>query len=305
MNKHEQPSESQVEIALKESEYHPNQQNIEFDSLKHEYSALNEELIESLKCIQKMNEALAFAKNKADESDRLKSAFLANILHEIGTPMNAIIGFSDLLMDTKVSEVRTEQFIQIINTSCRQLLSVIGDIIDISKIDAGQVSIDKELVNIHLLLKGIHTTFKKQVYKKEIKLIYRAKTKFSKLETETNPYKVKQVLCNLLRNAIKFTQQGKVEFGFDVKGKLIEFYVKDTGIGIVPKNHAMIFDRFRQVECTIDRLYGGNGLGLSIAKALVEKLGGAIMVNSELEKGSTFTFTIPLLRINRNRNMRI
>jgi signal transduction histidine kinase len=296
MNKHEQPSESQVEIALKESEYHSNQQNIEFDSLKHEYFALNEELIESLKCIQRMNEALAFAKNKADESDRLKSAFLANILHEIGTPMNAIIGFSDLLMDTEVSKVRTEQFIQIINTSCRQLLSVISDIIDISKIDAGQVSINKELVNIHLLLKDIHATYKKHVYKKEIKLFYRDKPEFSQLETETDPNKVKQVLCNLLRNAVKFTEQGKVEFGFDVKEDLIEFYVKDTGIGIMPKNHAMIFDRFRQVESTIDRLYGGNGLGLSIAKALVEKLGGTIKVNSELDKGSTFTFTIPLFR---------
>ncbi len=294
MNKYEQPSEIQAEIALLQSEYPLKQQNLEYDSLKHEYVALNEELIESLKCIQRMNEALAFAKNKADESDKLKSAFLANILHEIGTPMNAIIGFSDLLMDTKVSEVRTKQFIQIINTSCRQLLTVISDIIDISKIDAGQVSIENELVNIHLLLKDIHTTYKKQVYKKEIELIYHAKPEFSQLETETDPNKVKQVLCNLLNNAIKFTQQGEVEFGFDIKCHVIEFYVKDTGIGIAPKNHAMIFDRFRQVESTIDRLYGGNGLGLPIAKALVEKLGGTITVNSKLEEGSTFIFTIPV-----------
>jgi hypothetical protein len=294
MNKQKQPLKKQAEFTLKESEYYLIQQNVAFTSLKHEYLALNEELVESLRCIQRMNEALVQAKKKADESDKLKSAFLSNILHEIGTPMNAIIGFSDLLMDTKVSEIRTKQFIQIINTSCRQLLSVLRDIIDISKIDAGLVSLDIQFVNIHLLLKEIYATYKKLACKKNIKLIYHAKPEFSRLVTETDPNKVKQVLGNLLNNAIKFTQQGQVAFGFDVKGNLIEFYVKDTGIGIAPNNHAIIFDRFRQVESTIDRLYGGNGLGLSIAKTLVEILGGTIMVKSEYGKGSTFIFSIPV-----------
>lgn len=283
------------DFALKVSEQQLKKQNTEFNSLNKEYLALNDELKESLKRIQRMNEDLIYAKDKLEESDRLKSAFLTNILHEIRTPMNAIIGFSDLLMETKLSKVKTEKFVKIINVSCRNLNTVLSDIIDISRIDANESIIEKEIVNINFLLNEINTTYKKQGYNKGIELIYDVKSEFRELECETDLNKVKQVLCILLNNALKFTQQGEVIFGFDIKENFIEFYVKDMGIGIAPKDQAIIFERFRQVDNTNTRLYGGNGLGLSIAKAYVEKLGGSIMVDSEPGKGSTFIFTIPFL----------
>jgi PAS domain S-box-containing protein len=283
------------EMALRESEQHLKEQNSEFTTLNKEYLSLNEELTESLGRIQTMNEDLIIARDKAEESDKLKSAFLANISHEIRTPMNAIMGFSDLLADQMLSKVKTEQYVQIINASCKQLLTVISDIIDISKIEADQLVIDTEMVNINFLLEDIYTIYKNLFLIKKIELVYDAKPEFDDIKIETDLNRVKQVLCNLLNNAIKFTQQGEVKFGFDLKENFIAIYVKDTGIGISIENQDIIFDRFRQVENSRTRLYGGNGLGLSISKALAEKLGGTLTFNSEFGKGSTFTFSIPYL----------
>jgi signal transduction histidine kinase len=282
------------EKTLRQSEMHLKEQNIEFLTLNNEYLALNEELNESLRRIQIMNEDLIFAKDKAEESDKLKTAFLSNISHEIRTPMNAILGFSKLLMDNEISKVKTGKYVQIINTSCKQLLEIINDIIDISKIEAGQLTIDKESVNINDLLKDIYETYKEQFYAKKIGLVYDSKPEFFNIQTETDMIRVKQILGNLITNALKFTQQGMVKFGFDLTDNFITFYVKDSGIGIAPENRTIIFERFRQVENTSTRLYSGNGLGLAISKALVEILGGTITFNSELGIGSTFIFTIPI-----------
>jgi len=271
-------------------------QNIEKEKRAKEYFMLNEELIESLINIQKVNEELNIAKVKAEESDNLKSAFLANMSHEIRTPMNAIVGFSGFLLNPELAKDKFTDFVEIINASSQQLLSIISDIIDISKIDAGQINVDLELVNINNLLNELFVIYKKVVELKKINFLYLAGNPNDLIQVKTDGNRIKQVLCNLLNNAVKFTKEGNIEFGYKIKESFIEFYVQDTGIGMAPENHELIFQRFRQVETTLAHVYGGNGLGLSISKALVEKLGGTISVASELGTGSTFNFTIPYLK---------
>jgi PAS domain S-box-containing protein len=284
-----------AEKALKDKEMHLQAQNAEILKLNKEYLTMNEHLSSSLIRIQQMNEDLIISKNKAEESDKLKSAFLANISHEIRTPMNAIMGFSELLTDPDLTESKSIRYVQIIDASCNQLLTVISDIIDISKIEADQVIIEKEPVNISTLLEDIHATYKNQIYSPLVNLVYDFKPELGIVETETDKNRVKQVLCNLLNNALKFTHEGEVRFGINIKDDFIEFYVNDTGIGIAAVDQDIVFERFRQVEKTKVHVYGGNGLGLSISKAMVEKLGGEIMFSSEPGKGSNFRFTIPYL----------
>jgi signal transduction histidine kinase len=286
----------QAEFDLKESEQNLRKQNTDYVNLNKEYSILNEELTVSLEHIQNINDELISAKVKADESDKLKSAFLANMSHEIRTPMNAIMGFSGFLLQPGLSKEKLEDFVQIINASSLQLLSVISDIIDISKIEAGQITVDSELVNINNLLNELFVTYKKIVELKKLSLYYTCGRPNDLIQIKTDGNRIKQVICNLLNNAIKFTKEGKIKFGYIIKKNFIEFYVKDTGMGIAPENQALIFQRFRQIETADSQIYSGNGLGLSISKALVEKLGGTITVNSRLGNGSIFTFTIPYMQ---------
>jgi len=252
-------------------------------------------LTESLASIQNINSELLTAKSNAEESDRLKSAFLANMSHEIRTPMNAIIGFSELLLQPGLSKEKLESFVKIIHASSLQLLTIIDDIIDISKIEADQLTINSDLTNINKLLNELFITYKKLVEHKKIRLSYHCDRPNKAIQAITDGNRIKQILCNLLNNALKFTREGEINFGFNIKESLIEFYVKDTGIGIAPENYELIFQRFRQVDSSNNRANGGNGLGLSISKALIKKLGGTITVHSELGKGSTFVFTIPYM----------
>jgi CheY-like chemotaxis protein len=243
-----------------------------------------------------MNDDLVVSRNKAEESDTLKSAFLANMSHEIRTPMNAIMGFAEFLTQPGLAQEKFEQFAQIIKISSHQLLTIINDILDISKIEAGQIIISSENLNINQLLKALYLIYKEQAEFKKISLSYSCGLTDDRSQTLTDENRLKQVLCNLLNNALKFTSGGKIEYGYTLKENNIEFYVKDNGIGIAPENHSLVFNRFRQVDTKDTREYGGNGLGLSISKALVEKLGGAITVTSALGKGSTFIFTIPYIQ---------
>jgi PAS domain S-box-containing protein len=293
--KHDITIRKQIEFELKESERNLIRQNTEYHMLNDEYLALNEELTESFNHIQKMNSELTVSKNKAEESDRLKSAFLANMSHEIRTPLNAIMGFSGLLKEVFESREKTDEYIEIIESSGQQLLNIIDDILEISKIEAGQISVSPATININKAMREIYQIYSKQAELKGLQLLmpddYR-----KDFYTLTDENRLKQILCNLLNNALKFTSHGKIQFGYHIEEDDIRFYVTDTGIGLSEEDFAIIFKPFRQVETGSTRSYGGNGLGLSISKALVEKLGGTLSVESEPLKGSSFSFTIPYIR---------
>ena len=281
------------EKELKESRQNLINQNTEYLNLNKEYLIINKELKKSLIHIKKINKELIVAKAHAEESDMLKSSFLANIGHEIRTPLHAIMGFSELLADPGLSVEDRKGYVQIIKVSSMQLLSVISDIIDISTIEAGQITVDLDLVNIKDLLDELFVTYNKLLDEKKLSLHCSCKPSNELIQVKTDGNRIRQVLCNLLNNAIKFTKEGKIEFGYKLRGNFIEFFVKDNGIGIDPENHELIFQRFRKAVNSDGQIYRGNGLGLSISKALVEKLGGTISVNSKLGLGSTFTFAIP------------
>jgi len=283
----------QADEALKSSMHSLKIQIAEYRILNSQYLKLNKELKESLEQIQIMNTELFISKNKAEESDKLKSAFLANMSHEIRTPLNGILGFSNLLNEPDLTKENKEEYIEIINSNGQQLLTIINDILDISKIEAGQILISIEAVNINELMNGLLYQFRNQAEFKNLVLTLNPDNLEEKIVAYTDAYRLRQVFYNLLSNAIKFTPEGNVEFGLIQKGSLMEFYVKDSGIGIATNDQSIIFAPFRKVENALTVTYGGTGLGLPISKALVEKLGGTITVISEPGKGSTFIFTIP------------
>ena len=237
---------------------------------------------------------LIVAKEKAEESDRLKSSFLANMSHEIRTPLNSIIGFSELMIDPDYNPAQQFQFAQIINTSGNNLLAIISDIMDISKIEAGQVQIRKRRFSVNKLINDLQKEYLYAAIEKGIELKLDQSFPNDEVFIESDETKLRQVLVNFIGNALKFTKAGFIEMGFKSMEDFIQFHVKDTGIGVPKEFHEQIFERFRQIETGNTRKYGGNGLGLAISKGLVELLGGTLWMESELEKGSTFYFTIPL-----------
>ncbi len=239
---------------------------------------------------QDLKEALV----KAQESDRLKSAFLANMSHEIRTPLNSIIGFSDLLLDPNFETSQHADFAGMISASGNNLLAIINDIVDISKIEAGQVHLKKSIVSVQDLIKNIQKEYSYKAREKGIELRLDPANPKVEVYLENDEIKLKQVLINLVSNALKFTEKGFIEIGFKENAKWVEFSVKDTGIGISAENHDTIFERFRQVESAESRKYGGNGLGLAISKSLIGLMGGEIGLISEPEKGSTFYFNLPI-----------
>ncbi|MDX9769832.1 MAG: PAS domain S-box protein [Tenuifilaceae bacterium] len=269
------------------------QSEIDLKEKNEEYLALNEELTESNERIAKINKELVDVTEKAVESDKLKSAFLANMSHEIRTPMNAIIGFSEMLLNPNLPTDRKDFFAQILNTACHQLLNVVEDVIDISKIETGQMEVHQSETSINKAIYRIRDIFEPQAQSNgvEINTLCFFPDNLDNIVTDAS--KLNQVLTNLLNNALKFTESGTVEIGYTLADNMLKFYVKDTGVGIDPSNHELIFERFRQVEMGSTRNYGGTGLGLPISKAFIEMLGGAIWVESELGKGANFFFTIP------------
>jgi PAS domain S-box-containing protein len=243
---------------------------------------------------QKKAEAdLILAKERAEESDRLKTAFLHNVSHEIRTPMNAIIGFTTLLNEPDLSEADKHQYVDIIYQSGNQLLSIINDIVDIANVESGQAKVNLTEINLNSALKSLNEQF--SIIGKQNNVSININTSLTDEDATivTDNTKLVQVLSNLINNAIKFTLGGQVEFGYLLKEKYLEFFVKDTGIGISPEHQSRIFDRFYQVDSKVSRKYSGTGLGLSICKGYVELLGGTIKVESESGKGTKFIFTIP------------
>lgn len=258
-----------------------------------EYYALNEELIETNNRISEINAKLLAANQRAEENDKLKSAFLANMSHEVRTPMNGILGFSQLLLNTDLNEGERSEYVDIIQNCGNQLLAIINDLIDISKIESNQITLSPSEININEILNEQFLLFKPKADSLRLQLSFSMELSNAQSQIIADGTRLRQILSNLLGNAFKFTPNGFVSFGYSLKGDMLEFYVEDSGIGVPQNMLQQIFDRFRQVETDITRIAGGTGLGLAISKALVNKMGGEISVKSELNAGSTFYFTIP------------
>ncbi len=243
---------------------------------------------------------LEIAKNKAEESDRLKSAFLANMSHEIRTPMNAIIGFSTLLSSEHLDSSEKEELTQHIISNSDTLLHLINEIIDLSKIEAGQLSISIKPCNLNRLLNEIFESYRAKESKdsnNEVELRFTPAIESPDFTIQTDALRLKQIISNLVDNALKFTEHGFVEFGYLLESNTkIKFFVKDTGIGISEGLQDFIFNRFTKIEEDKSKLYRGAGLGLSICKSLTTLLGGEIFVESEPNKGTSFYVTLPLIK---------
>ncbi len=256
------------------------------DTKNNEYAELNNVYLEQ-------NKELAKAKEKAEESDRLKTVFMANLSHEIRTPMNGILGFAQLLKEDFVTREDQISYISMIEQSGKRLLNLLNDLIDISKIEAGQVQIKSEKVNLNELFDHIYTFFYHQASSNGITL----RTNKSKPDHDctilTDATKLEEILTNLINNALKFTEKGSICFGYEICQDKIYFWVKDTGIGIPSNMKQAVFERFRQVNSKHLDSKEGTGLGLSICKAYIELMGGTIDVESVLGEGSNFHFNIP------------
>jgi PAS domain S-box-containing protein len=273
------------------------EKNEAIEAKNKEYLKLNEELL-------KINKQLIKAKEQAEESDRLKTSFLQNMSHEIRTPMNAIMGFSSLLADNYNNKAKLEKFTEIINSRCIDLLEIINDLLDISKIESGQLHLHNEECNLIDLFTELDLFFRehqKRVGKDHIRFNLRFLCGLHQSTVIVDQVKLKQILINLIGNAFKFTEEGSIEGGckFDENHNLI-FFVSDTGIGIPHDKHEMIFERFSQVTDDKIKNYGGTGLGLSIVKGLISLMGGTIWLESVSENkkakirgGTTFYFSFP------------
>jgi signal transduction histidine kinase len=249
-------------------------------------------LIDATTCKEAAFE-LTKAKERAEESDRLKSAFLANMSHEIRTPMNGILGFTGLLAEPDLTGEKQQFYISIIEKSGRRMLNIINDIIDISKIESGLMTVNTSKSNINKQIEYIYTFFKPEVEEIGMELFVKNTLSDELAIVNTDREKVYAILINLVKNAIKFSKVGFIEFGYEKKGAWLEFYVKDTGIGIPKEKQKTIFDRFIQADSSTVKAFSGTGLGLSISKSYVEMLGGKIWVESTVGVGSTFYFNIP------------
>lgn len=242
---------------------------------------------------KRTEQELKTAKEQAEESDRLKSAFLANMSHEIRTPMNGILGFADLLKEPSLTGEQQQKYIGIIEKSGARMLNIINDIVSISKIESGQMEMNIQESNINEQIEFIYTFFKPEVEDKGMQLSFRNSLPSQEAILKTDREKVYAILTNLVKNAIKYSEKGTIEFGYNLKGKYLEFYVKDEGIGIPEDRQKDIFRRFIQAELSDKKARQGAGLGLSISKAYAKMLGGTIWVESKLGKGSVFYFTLP------------
>ena len=252
---------------------------------------------------KKREDELREALNKAEESDRLKSAFLANMSHEIRTPMNGILGFASLLKEPDLTSEEIRKYTDIIQISGDRMLNIIDNLIDISKIEAGQMKIYTTSCKVNEQMEYLKILFLLEVEKRNLSIRTMPGLPDEESIIKTDSEKVYAILANLIKNAIKYTHRGTIEFGYVKKEKMLEFYVKDTGIGIPKGRQAAIFDRFVQADIEDRQAYEGAGLGLTIAKAFVNMLGGKIWVESIEGEGSEFYFTIPYKPVSNDNNV--
>jgi signal transduction histidine kinase/ActR/RegA family two-component response regulator len=288
-NEEKEKRANELAIANKELAF----QNEEKEKRATELVIANKELEFQNEEKEKRAIELVISKENAEESDKLKSAFLANMSHEIRTPMNGILGFADLLKEPGLTGKEQQNYIEIIEKTGIRMLNIINDIINISKIESGLMLIDIKKSNINEQLEYIYSFFKLEVEAKGVQLSVKNALPLRKAVIKTDPEKVFAILTNLVKNAIKFTTKDSIELGYTKKKDYLEFYVKDSGIGIPKDRQEAIFERFIQADITNKMAHQGAGLGLSITKAYVEMLGGKIWLESEVGKGSTFYFTLP------------
>lgn len=265
------------------------------------FMAIKENITEK----KKVEEELKKAKEKAEESDRLKSSFLANMSHEIRTPLNAILGFTSLMSDYKLDPDKSKKFLDLVQTNSRQLLNIIDDILFISKLQVHEIKPSTSVFVLKDFFQDLYRAFKQEIYvqdNKNINLLLDIPDLDVKLETDKN--KLTVIFSKLIRNAIKFTESGTVIIGYKLEEhKRFVFFVKDTGIGISKEKQEIIFQKFRQADDTKTRKYGGTGLGLSIVKALIDLLQGKIWIKSNEGTGTHFYFSLPVKIINKTNSI--
>lgn len=245
--------------------------------------------------VKERTKELVIAKEKAEESDRLKTAFLNNISHEIRTPFNGIIGLLSMLIEDAISKEEKEEYVNMINYSADRLMNTINDIVEISQIQAEKIELSISKVNIDYLINVLIDKFKTPAENKQLVLNIKNNLPSNIENINTDKFKLISILSYIIDNAIKFTNAGNIELGVNYDSDFLMFFVKDTGVGINKNDYTKIFERFMQVDVSNTRLYEGSGLGLSIAKTYTEILGGKIWVESEINKGSIFYISIPII----------
>ena len=275
-------------------------QNEEKEKRASELMIANKELAFQNEEKEKRASELLIAKERAEESDKLKSAFLANMSHEIRTPMNGILGFADLLKEPNLTGEMQQKYIEIIEKSGLRMLNIINNIVDISKIEAGMMNPCFKNLNVNEKIEFIYHFFIPETERKGIKLYINKTLPTKDAIIKSDGEKLFSILTNLVKNAIKYTQKGLIEIGYFLKNDKepaeLEFYVKDTGIGIPEDRQNAIFGSFIQADISDIKAHQGAGLGLSISKAYVEMLNGKIWLESEVDKGSVFYFTLPYIK---------
>jgi K+-sensing histidine kinase KdpD len=281
---------------------------LEIHRLRMENMILNKDLQNKNKELLNINKSLKYEieehkntqselikeKEFAEQCNRLKSAFLANMSHEIRTPMNSIVGFSSILRENIADSETMNRYLSIIEKSSYQLLTIVSDIIEISKIDTGNIEIKIENVDVNPIIEAAYQANIVEANTKGIELSLISLLPYGHSQVMGEATKITKVLMCLLSNALKFTTEGTVTFWAQLSGSNALFTVSDTGIGVDPAYQNMVFDRFFQIENPLTRKYGGNGLGLSISKAYIEKMGGEIWIEQTNNSGTTFSFTLPL-----------
>lgn len=296
-------AEEEILIQKEEIEAQRDLENEQKQQIQKQNNELEKHRHKLEQIVEQRTAQLKFAKERAEESDRLKSSFLANMSHEIRTPMNAIIGFSELIADPDLMHDQRKELVTHLNSNCNSLLHLIDDIIDIARIEAGQLRIFKQDCFINQTFIELYESFSETHIKDNpnVELLTELETTDQNLSIHTDPYRFKQVMNNLIGNALKFTDQGYVKFGYHIEPTgdegFIRFFVQDTGIGLSKKEQDEVFEQFRKIDAKQkDKLYRGAGLGLAISKNLINELGGDIWIESEPGLGSTFYFTLPYIK---------
>jgi signal transduction histidine kinase/CheY-like chemotaxis protein len=259
-----------------------------------EFLTLNDTLNEKNYKIQKINEDLKLAKELAEESDRLKTSFLQNMSHEVRTPLNAIVGFSQLISESNLTSAQLKLFAEKILANSDKLIGIITDVIELSQVQSNQAKIKTNDIDVVLLVNKTVDSFREIAKEKNIALIFNQNIEFKELFVQSDEGKLKKVFSHLIHNALKFTQAGSVEITCEMPGNELRLSIADTGIGIAKETQDIIFEPFHQVESGITRNYGGNGIGLSLVKAYTELLSGNISLTSEINQGTTVNVIIPL-----------